>query len=336
MNNLKIGIVGCGISGLYSAHLLEQKGYNVTLFDGGNVNGNIQSYNIDGECYPVSTLFIMPDDKLLKSELKRLNIKTNRVSHPSIIFSTTIFLICFIVYIINKKYSTIVILFILLLTYLLIYKISCNIILSFGGDCNCENWYKIMKIHYLFSFNGLSIPLNCGFNKLADSYSLNKNIIKNMVVNIKENENKSFTLTTSDYMQYNFDKIIIACRYNDYKNIIKLPEQTRNILRDIKYFDFYTTLLKSDDLSFKNNKKLIGYRQLDTNVYILASHEPLVLKNYLFVKNFKWVMPKPSNFSKKQGLNSKLSNIYFIGAEINDNGVNYCLEYASHLVNTFF
>ena len=45
----KIGIIGGGISGLTTAFLLKNKGFNVTLIEKSErVGGNIQTVEIDG------------------------------------------------------------------------------------------------------------------------------------------------------------------------------------------------------------------------------------------------------------------------------------------------
>jgi len=74
---MKIGIIGGGISGLYISSLLKNN-YDVTIFESNDWGGDIKHYYIDDKCYPISTLFAMPGDKLLKKELKKLILKLSQ------------------------------------------------------------------------------------------------------------------------------------------------------------------------------------------------------------------------------------------------------------------
>lgn len=76
---MRICIIGGGISGLYCANILANKNNIVTIFEKDKWGGDIQSTNIDNKCYPISTLFVMPDDTLLKNILKSNNIYTSDV-----------------------------------------------------------------------------------------------------------------------------------------------------------------------------------------------------------------------------------------------------------------
>jgi protoporphyrinogen oxidase len=62
---MRIGIIGGGISGLYMASLLKRD-HEVFIIEKKNWGGDIQYCYIEDKCYPVSTVFVMPTDRLLK------------------------------------------------------------------------------------------------------------------------------------------------------------------------------------------------------------------------------------------------------------------------------
>ena len=77
---MKIGVLGGGISGLYISSLLKNK-HDVTIFESNNWDGDIKTDYINGKCYPISTMFAMLNDKILKNKLKELNIKNQTINN---------------------------------------------------------------------------------------------------------------------------------------------------------------------------------------------------------------------------------------------------------------
>ena len=345
---MKIGIVGGGISSLYISKLLKNN-HDVTIFESANWGGDIQHDYIDEKCYPISTLFAMPGDKLLKNELKKLNIKTRPVSLPLIyiLIPVLILLLIGVMGIIKSKknifklFFSIYLTLILVITFMVARMYLCKVVMSFGGDQNCNS---IGKFHSYFG-NILDILLspilyatNCGISKIVESFLNDENItyLNNKVINISRNTNNcTFTLDNGQNMT--FDKCIISCKYDDYKSIIQLSEKEENTLSGTKYFDFYSTLIKiPDNLKQLNIKKSIGRFQLEDKVYLFASHTPLETNpnTYTFKKSYKWRMPIVNNNNKDE-INISDKNVFFIGKEVAGNGVNLCMKYAKKISKYF-
>jgi len=111
----------------------------------------------------------------------------------------------------------------------------CKLIIAFGGDKNCNSLHKF----YTYGGNIIDILLspilyykNCGMTKLAESYLNNENItyLNNKVTNISRNTNNCiFTLQNNQNMT--FDKCIITCKYDDYKDIISLSDEEKCSIR---------------------------------------------------------------------------------------------------------
>ena len=348
---MKIGIVGGGISSLYISKLLKNN-HDVTIFESSNWGGDIQHDYIDGKCYPISTLFAMPGNKLLKNELKNLNIKTRPVSLPLIyvLISVLILLLIGIIGIIKSKKNifklsfSIYITLILVITFMVARVYFCNIILSFGADKNCNSMGKFYSYDENILDNLLSPILyatNCGMSKIVESFLNDENItyLNNKVINISRNTNNcTFTLDNGQNMT--FDKCIISCKYDDYKSIIQLSEKEENTLSGIKYFDFYSTLIKiPDNLKQLNIKNSIDRFQLEDKIYLVASHTPLDINpdTYIFKKSYKWRMPIVYRrmVYNKHKINNSDKNVFFIGKEIAGNGVNSCMKYAKKISKYF-
>lgn len=347
---MKIGIIGGGISGLYISSLLKNN-HNVTIFENNNWGGDIQHDFIDNKCYPISTLFAMPGDKILKKELKKLNIKTRTVTPPFILILGPILflLIIGIVFLIKSKkislkiFSIIYIFSILIISILGINSYICYLILSFGVDTNCKSIKRFYNFYYtdIFDllFSGIIFPTNCGFSELVKSYLNDKNITysNNKVINISRNTNNS-TFTLDNNQQITFDKCIITCKYENYKNIISLSNEEQNALSGTKYFDFYSTLIKlPDHLKQPKVQNSIGSFYIEDKVYLFASHTPIEANpnTYTFKKSYKWKMPIVLDKNKKQQINTPDKNILFIGKELSGNGVNLCMTY-SEKISKFF
>ena len=347
---MKIGIIGGGISGLYISSLLKNN-HNITIFENNNWGGDIQHDFIDDKCYPISTLFVMPVDKILKQELKKLNIKT-RIAMPPFIVPVGPILFLFIIGLIClikskntslKIFSIIYICSLLIITVIATNSYMCNLVLCFGGDKNCNSIKKFYNFDYRniidLLFSGIMFPENCGFSKLVESYLNDKNITysNNKVTNISRNTN-NYTFTLDNNQNITFDKCIITCKYDDYKNIISLSDEEKNALSGIEYFDFYSTLIKiPDNLKQPKVKNSIGCFHIEDQVYLYASHKPIEANpdTYSFKKSYKWKMPIVDNKNKKQQINKPDKNIYFVGKELAGNGVNSCMTYAEKISKFF-
>lgn len=179
----------------------------------------------------------------------------------------------------------------------------CHLVLSFGGDKNCNSMKKFYNFDFSniinLLFSGIIFPENCGSSKLVESYLNDKNITysNNKVTNISRNTNNS-TFTLDNNQQITFDKCIITCKYEDYKNIISLSNEEQNALSGTKYFDFYSTLIKlHDNLKKPKVQNSIGSFYIEDNIYLFASHTPIEAtpETYSFKKSYKWKMPIVNN-----------------------------------------
>jgi hypothetical protein len=369
---MKIGIIGGGISGLYSAHLLEQKDHEVTIFEKNNWGGDIQTTIFEGKEYPISTLFDMSNGGELTKELNKYNIKsTINNSYGKNKFTGkhfggfAVFLIGIIIGVTyNSKICIgLIVLIIMVLILLLIptqtpvkryiYNRTIKPIeLSFGSCKVCTNDETISINEFkLTEFvdttkqlmkiltNQFYFPENCGFMKLVKIYLSNNNIqyIKSGVNNI-DRENR--IVYTSDH-NYQFDKIIVACNYDSYKDIISLYKNEKEVLSNAKTFKFYSNIVKinnkSEDIKHINTyNNILGYFQIDENIYLFASHKPLIVNKNISYKSFEWDMPIIDDIVNKQKINNINKNIFFIGNELAGSGVNFCIDYAKEIVDRYF
>ena len=369
---MKIGIIGGGISGLYSAHLLEKKGHDVTIFEKNNWGGDIQTTEIDGKEYPISTLFDMSNGGELTKELNKFDIKSNfsKNTYGKNQFNKTHFLtlaIYLIGILIGITYNSKVCIGLLVLTIIAficliihvqnpikryIYKRTIKPIeLSFGACKKCDGDKSLniseVKLTDIFDTiilsmtiltNNFLFPENCGFKRLVDIYLNNKNIqyINSGVIEV---DRINTILHTTDN-KYQFDKIIIACDYEAYKYIIPLYENEKE-LSNVETFKFYSCIAKLNDIkndikNIKNQNDILGYFELDKNVYLFASHKALVINKNITYKNFEWDMPIIKNTVEKQKINNINKNIIFIGKEVVGSGVNFCMDYAKEIVDSYF
>lgn len=335
---MRIGIVGGGISGLYLARLLKQN-HDVTVFESNTWGGDIQHEHVNDKCYPISTLFAMPGDTLLKHELKRLDIKT-RPLHPPLIGDVTAFMIVIIglVKVVPNKKALTLIIGLLVFTFLhVINRKVCHTILAFGCDKDCRALYKFRT--YLggvsdILFKPLLYMQNCGPSTIVQSYLKDNGITyrNKKVVHISRNEGGGCTLSIEDGQMISFDKCIITTPYESYKDIIALSDDEVNVLSGTEYFDFYSTLIMTSNT--RNVTGSIGSFEIEDGVHLFASHHPIDVKpgSYTFKKTYKWRMPIVYDKWKRQQVNSDVGrSVFFAGKELSGNGVNHCMKYAMAL-----
>lgn len=337
---MKIGIVGGGISGLYLARLLKDK-HDVTIFESDKWGGDIQSEHIGKTCYPISTLFAMPGDTLLKREIQRLHIKTRSVHPPGIIYLTPVLLILALLKSVPRKKGVVLILAVSMIVIMKVKSDMCKLILNFGGDENCKSTHKFYT--YLGSFQDVlfrSIMYleDCGASAIAESFLDDAQItyVNQKVIHISRNDSSGCTFTLDDNQTIGFDKCIITIPYNDYKNVIALTDHEISILSGTQYFDFYSTLINTSDS--RNVSKSIGHFELGDGVYLFGSHEPVQVKSgtYTFKKSYQWRMPRVYDAAKKQKINDEVTrNVFFAGKELSGNGVNHCMNYSLKLSKLF-
>lgn len=347
---MKVAVIGGGISGLYSANLLCEKGYDVEIYEGGHWGGDIQTATIENVCYPVSTLFAMPDDDILKGEFKKYNIGKgsnwspyNKPIMGFLIFLFGISLGCSILY--NFKYligSIILLILLIIITYIT----GCSVLLGFGGDNKCGIKKVMTSIPYVYGyFDTFELMEDCEFSKLCLGYLNNPKIsyVSYGVNNVQYN-NGQYTVIANNNKINKFDKVIIACGYESYSKIMNLTQEEKDILGKTKYFNFYTTLVKPND----NSKNNMNFSNINGSIklkdaMLFGSDKPLNISTKdKIVKNFAWKMPinigdMRINQKRKQILNNKVKNVYFIGKEMTDlNGVNYCMKYAKEIIDKYF
>jgi hypothetical protein len=369
---MKIGIIGGGISGLYSAHRLEQKGHDVTIFEKNNWGGDIQTTKFDGKEYPISTLFDMSEGGELTKELNKYNIKSSinyaygKDKFTSKHFVTfTIFLIGIIIgFTYNSKICISLMVLIIIALILIIMPVQNSIKsyiynrtikpveLSFGACKVCENDKNFnpteLKLNNIFDdiqvlvkllTNQFYFPENCGFMKLVKIYLKNKNIIYiNSGVDFIDRDHKSVFVGNGNYQ---FDKIIVACNYESYKDLISLYKNEKEVLSNARTFKFYSSIVKinnetDDNQHINKYNDILGYFELDKNINLYATHAPLIIKNNITYKTFEWDMPIIENIAVKQKINNINKNIIFIGKELAGSGVNLCIDYAKEIVDTYF
>ena len=293
----------------------------------------------------------MPSDKLLKEEIKKLNIKTSNTTTPFIFFVVPIiFLLSLgLFYLIKaktKKHALFYIILMLAIIFLAIVALKshlCNLVLSFGADKNCNSVSNYSNFDYdniiNILFSSIIFPEDCGMSKIVESYLNDKDItyMNNKVNNITRNKNNC-TFTLDNNKKITFDKCIISCRYEEYKSIISLTEEEKSTLSGVEYFDFYSTLVKlPENIDKPIIKDSIDYFQLDHKVYLIASHKPITPEpnTYTFNKSYKWRMPIIKNILERQKINKHDNIVFFIGKELAGNGVNSCMKYSKKL-STFF
>jgi hypothetical protein len=337
---MKIGIIGGGISGVYSAHLLS-KNHDVTIFEDQHWGGDIQHETVKDKCYPVSTQFAMPNDDLLIGELKNVNAKLRVMKYPPIYSLMMVFMLVGLTSInffnsvgLSKYMYAITTVLILLFTIIYAIKSVCYLTLTFGAEKKCK-WYSLFEQASAdFLLDSIKFVENCGFSRLVNFYRSNPkvNFMYSKVQRVEYEKSKIMVRANNN--DFFFDKIIVACPYNSYSSFMDLDSRESKILSNVTYFDFYSTLV-----NFGNNKKpknidgMLGFFQQDSDTYIIASHKPLGIKQpTLFIKQHKWRMPSATDNTEKKLINLLPNrNTYFIGKEIAGSGINYCMEYAKKI-----
>jgi hypothetical protein len=186
---MKIGIVGGGISGLYCANLLSDRGNDVTIYENNKWGGVIQY--VDG--YPVSILYLHPLDFRLKKYFKKNNIKlvekpwymknTYNIKNTINIFLASVLYFAMVL----KNYLLVIITILIMLIY--IKKPCVNLMKSFGTikyDQDISYLDSICCVALLY-FNAIKIPEN-GFSFLINDLLSNPNIsyIKKDISNITD------------------------------------------------------------------------------------------------------------------------------------------------------
>jgi hypothetical protein len=237
----------------------------------------------------------------------------------------------------NLKYAyATIILLIIFFAVLYFYNSICFYKLSFGETDVCSLTRYSDLFNKSFIFDSIKFVENCGFSKLVDFYRSNPKITyvsSNVIKVCYENVYPHIQVYTnsSDYL---FDKIIIACPYDSYSKIMNLDQDENIILSNLRYFDFYSTLVKfaNKNQNPNNIDGVIGAHQQD-DAYLCASHKPLDIKyQTVFKKQYKWKMPIYTDVDQKQLINLLPNRkTYFIGKEVTINGVNYCMEYAKKI-----
>ena len=336
---MRIGIVGGGISGLYLANLLKER-HDVTIFESNEWGGDIRSEQVGDKCYPVSTLFAMPGDVLLRREIERLHLRTRRLYPPGIVF--LIALIVVVVVVSKASSSKSLSVAILAITALgvmyALKRIVCDLVLAFGADKDCGALHKF----YTYAggvkdllFRSMLYMEDCGPSTIVDSYLNDTEItyIERKVVSISRNEDCTFRLDDGRTMR--FDKCIITTGYESYKDVLKLSEDETKLLAGTPYFDFYSTLVVTSAKGHVDVKKSIKRFTIEHGVYLFASHEPIEVdpSKCTFYKAFKWRMPRVHDAKQRQRINTDdvTRTVFFAGKEMAGNGVNHCMQYALKL-----
>lgn len=227
----------------------------------------------------------------------------------------------------------------LIITSIYLYNYACYITLAFGANKECLDITEYLNYQNIyFLFNRLKIPNNCGFVRLVHILLNNKNIkYINEQIELVKRDNMPVIVSKSN--TYFFDKVIVACDYNNYSSFLQLTKQEKKYLSDVESFKFYTTIVK-----FKKDKaniieslpNVLGHYKYnkDEEVYLFGSHEPLNIDDTIYItkKEYVWNMPIVKNNKNKTLLNLEPNrNVYFIGKEIAGSGVNHCLKYSKFI-----
>ena len=297
---MRVGIVGGGISGLYIANKLCDS-CEVTIFEGGTWGGDIRHVNVEGTCYPVSTIVVMPGNDILKQELRRIVTQTVDVFPFHRILILLLGLVVLPVALactlgcttwLARTVAAIVVVFAVVTLVRSILRSLCGLILAFGANNRCylpqdyvtkTSWRDMWAIMQRFQ-----VLIDCGFSKLAQSYLHTPKVtyVNEPVLHI---DRKSTSIHTAGAAR-TFDKIIIACPYHSYSKILPL-DPAEQVLSQNEYFEFYSTLVKFQDRNVDLRAvRNAGMFQLK-DAYLIASHAPLAkLPDYAFKKEFKWNM----------------------------------------------
>lgn len=327
---------------MYLARLLKHE-HDVTVFESGAWGGDIRTEHIGGKCYPISALFAMPGDALLKGEVRRLKIRTRPLHSPPIVYLIAILLVIAALSALKRRVAVITFtLCISVVGALVADSELCKVVLAFGGDKDCKSLHKF----YTYGgglrdvlFNSILYLEDCGPSAIVDSYLNDEDVtyIKEKVVRISRNDGCTFTL--GDNRRMDFDKCIITTRYDNYKDIVSLSGDEIGILSGTEYFDFYSTLIvASSTFDVAKVANSIGSFQLDDGVHLFASHRRIEVEpgTYTLKRAYKWRMPRVYDAAKKQTINNDATrNVFFAGKEVSGNGMNHCMKYSLKLKRTF-
>ena len=340
---MRIGIIGGGISGLYMASLLK-KDHEVFIIEKKNWGGDMQHCYLEDKCYPVSTVFVMPTDKLLKKTLKKLNINTVPVNTPLIylVVCAIILVICWIVCMIffsRKQFMlpiTLCVCITIVSIILYIKNYMCSLILKFGARKDCSSMMEVYTFNPYSLYKGLShpieYPLGCGMSAIVESFLHSDTItyLDSSVINVIRGK-KHLTIKLQNEKDIVVDKCVITCKYTDYSSFIELSKHEKDVLSGIEYFDFYSTLIRVSGEGIPFIPNSLGNFKLDPKTYLVASHTPNLHIDralYVFKKTYHWRMPEVPDRTSGILLNKETNRtVYFTGKEMAGNGVNKCMEY---------
>jgi hypothetical protein len=379
---MEIAIIGGGISGLYCANRLEALGNKVTIFENNRWGGDIQSEIINGNCYPISTLFVQPNDNVLIKHFNdtQTELKTHYVYMKNYMDMNYIIGISVILLVVGwcqtnkKQYFGLLIILILIIMTLLLYpidhikdanflqkyalnRIQFPILRGFGTvkslqqfndlDLNFRDISITVTSIYKSIINGFRIPTKCGFEQLCKKLTGNVNIVYKLtnITEIYRMRNKiSIVYDDGGYKQKFFNKLIVTCPYDSYKNILPLSNFEKTHLSDNIVYDFYTTIIQlhKNNKSFKTNDSILGYVRLDDNTYLCGSHSPLNKQtmdndnHIIFYKHYKWKMGYLFSRQVRNIIETRINghnNIYYIGKATGQMGVQQCINYVDTIID---
>ena len=356
----RIAVIGGGISGLYMANKLSRT-HEVTIFEADKWGGDVQHVNVDGECYPVSTIAVMPGDNELRRELLLRRIKPSAVdmlpfNRPLILFLIVAVLpvaagcVIFAKGVFTRIMAAIILILAIYMLNRSINKSIGDLLLALGADNAPRSNHTGQSIrNYVgnirYVFESFKILSECGFSKLVQSYLTNPDItyVNERVKRLDRNAT-SATVHTGHHVSQ-FDKVVIACPFLSYMSFMPLDEAEKQVLSQNTYFDFYSTLLMLDgEVSSEQLHEIAhqGIFKFKDGVYLLASHIPLtnLPAHVKYKKEFKWKMlikSKQIQTLKRATNEKKDRTVLFVGKEMaTSNGVNSCMRYCGHVLETHF
>ena len=385
---MNIVVVGGGVSGLYCANLLESSGHNVTVVEDKIWGGCIQNEIIDGVPYPISVVVKMGSNKNYtsifgngdvisdyESAIKNYNLSALASATLTAFFLLTICISYMLKASVLGVIGVMVILIILLLA--LVRPTGRPI-----GDGNIVKRSLLTNIISPYTKIYGGVKTDDQFLNLTDDYDVLKMGQHSKIKNPKKiielfmsNPNISYLSDNIESISYRYpgsvsfvtprtailvkfaggmrsiacDKVVMACDYDSYSQILKLDEFSRRYLTDVVNFDFYSTLVKTDGtVDLNQSENILGYIRHDNNTYLFASHIPLDRKNFGFinegvgfVKTYKWKMGFLRTDENRRVIDEEINgrnNIHFIGNSINvQNGVSSSMDFVeSHLLKQGF
>jgi hypothetical protein len=373
---MKIAIVGGGISGLYCSFRLANAGHDTTVFEGKSWGGVIQSHQIDGVDYPISTLVIIEEDNEITNLFSQIGV--NIISYD---FSMTnnyetsyiaLLLLATTLMATNKSTRPISIAIVVLMVIVLILvdniysrgvvdmnsyidrQIALNMLWPIYyafGSYKSKKQFTNLGVH-TFSYKPISIfdklktaatdkkklfysPKGIGFVRLYEHYLHNTGAtcINEKVHHIVA-DTFGFCIYHGKSMSL-FDKVIIACNYDDYKDMFAMTDFERYYLSDISMFTFYSYLVKLK-APVVQTKKIKAYVELNKNIYLLPSTETLTSEDLkpnicTHFNKFQWRMGFIRTNENRRVIEEKINGtrgIHFIGCSIaKANGIYACMKH---------